>query len=188
MKSTVSAAFCLLMLTFANPSYAVGLDIKGKVQLEIKDRNVSLYVENVCNYDETSKSGTLSLQVWATLEPYTGAAIDGEQIVLYQNIDTLEGGWCYPDMNRKEPYISPVAGDYYINVILAMWNGIEFVPYDWVSFPNIYALRTINDIITAETTARDDTPYSPPPPPETSDSGGGGCFINTLGPMGGLFR
>jgi hypothetical protein len=96
----------------------------------------TLNVERIANYRPTgTTSNALSLQLWATSSEYISGTLFGYKLVEIP-IGTSMGGYSYSNISFTGVLTAPPSGNYNMVMVLAEWNGFEYIIVDWGNFPN----------------------------------------------------
>lgn len=134
------------------PVLATGVgSLVGNVAYQEQGSNLEILVDQIVN-NSSMTSGTLRVEVWATLAPYDGTAQSGFRLGYYQLPDPLGPGQSVSNIDQIVPYTAPPAGVYYIDVLLTEFDGTQ---YDITDF------RTSDTTVTA-------APATTPPPAQAA--------------------
>ncbi len=111
------------------------LSLNGKCAYNIENETIHLDVEEIANNRNSGNtSGTLSLEMWALSEPYTGGGFTGYQVASME-VGELNGQHrlnnCHYAMNIR----TPGEGQWYLTLMLREWENGAYVTRDFVSFP-----------------------------------------------------
>ena len=73
------------------------------------------------SHTRTSPTGSLSLEVWASTQPYTGGRIQGFKLGEVKK-DPLKAGFVYSDVKNTAKYKAPPPGTYFVTLLLCEFN------------------------------------------------------------------
>jgi len=102
---------------------------------------IVLTADRVANLAPSGTSGTLRLELWATLAPYSGTGgISGYRVATHQ-IGSLDGGAAYTGISSGSiPYSAPPAGTYSATMVVSEYTADDgndgFVLRDYLTFSN----------------------------------------------------
>lgn len=97
--------------------------MSGNVAYKVSGDEVTLWVERIENFNWFFTSGSLTLTLWATEEPYFSAG-KGYKLATYQ-IGTLNA-WTHTNLEVTTKFSPPPPGSYFITVVLTEWyNGAD---------------------------------------------------------------
>ena len=80
----------------------------------------------------TVTSGALQLQLWTSAAPYAGGALTGSEMASV-NLSALAPGASLNNLDRIVDYTPPPAGSDYTVLVLAEWNGTQYVVRDFIN-------------------------------------------------------
>ncbi|WP_143085112.1 hypothetical protein [Pseudoalteromonas denitrificans] len=109
-----------------------GIDMSGSFSYQINANTVSLSVDEIANNRSGGKSGTLSIELWATTAAYTGGEITGYKLADY-TYGQLTGGQYVTNINSGAISLStPPAGTYHISMIVEEYNNgiVDYGTFD----------------------------------------------------------
>jgi hypothetical protein len=89
-------------------------------------------VDGVANTGSGS-SGTLRLELWAFLSPYSGKSINGYLLGSYQFPQVLGANQYYSGITQSVPFTAPPAGTYYTSLLLEEYTGTNWFTQDYVT-------------------------------------------------------
>jgi competence ComEA-like helix-hairpin-helix protein len=113
--------------------------LDGAVRYTISESDVSLRADRVCNpRHHDNLSGSLSLDLFALSEPYTGGEVRGE-VVATAPLGQLAGQSLLENVDRTVPFSAPPAGQWHMVLVLREWTlAAGFVIRDFCSFAAPY--------------------------------------------------
>jgi hypothetical protein len=111
------------------------LRLEGTVSYLISGGFVNMTADRISNYS-SGRSGTISLELWATVTYPSGPSVTYYELGSYQ-MDPLDGGWYYYDVDVTVPYTPPPRGCYYITMAILEYQGFgEWTFTDLQTFAN----------------------------------------------------
>jgi hypothetical protein len=97
------------------------------------DEPVLLSADTIVN-EGAKRSGLLRMRLWATVNPYDGALLDG-YLLANKPLGKLKSGFQIQNYSRNAPFHHPPEGSYYITLTLEEKSGRGWFIRDWVNFP-----------------------------------------------------
>ncbi|TNC93017.1 MAG: hypothetical protein CSH36_01555 [Thalassolituus sp.] len=111
------------------------LSLSGTSTYHIEDETLHVEVEEIANLRSTGNtSGTLSLEMWALSEPYSGGDFRGYQVGATE-IGELSGQHHLNNCRFTMPIRTPAEGQWYLVLMLREWENGAYVTRDHISFP-----------------------------------------------------
>jgi len=116
------------------------LSLAGHCGYRVNNDRVIVTVDEIANHrDFGNVSGTLSIELWALKQPYArgqfnGIALAGTSIGEVLGQHYLSN--CHYDLLFEEP----VAGTWYLTLMLREWTEVGYVTRDYVNFPVPYVV------------------------------------------------
>ena len=110
--------------------------MSGDLSYERSGSLMTLEVERIENHDPIlpfSRSGTLTIQLWATSSPYYGGYLSG-YLLAQAEIGRIRGGRFLSHVRRTVSFSSPPQGTYWIVMVLAEWQGFAYETIDYLRF------------------------------------------------------
>jgi len=107
-------------------------------------------IENPRSADNLS--GTLNLELWAVEAPYAGGAFQGLQIA-QATLGSLAGEQRLDNLNIRVPAHLPVAGRWYLVLMLREWSADGFVTRDYTAFAQPYEVMAAAPVVEASAPA-----------------------------------
>ena len=104
-------------LNAQNPSGSWGYKIDGKY--------ITLYGDKIQNQNNSGRTGTLKVAIYATNYPYRGNYLNGYKLFEYQ-LDPLDAGTYYYDVSKTGWCTYPPSGSYSLTIVL-----LEYISYDY---------------------------------------------------------
>ncbi len=89
----------------------------------------------------SNTSGTLSLELWALSEPYTGGMFQGQPLagIVLGRLDG-QSGW--ENASYTLNYAPPPTGSWHATVMLREWTGASYTTRDYRNLPEFFARNT----------------------------------------------
>jgi hypothetical protein len=107
--------------------------ITGAWSWEFVNQGASISI-NTSLIDNTSKenaTGTMQVQLWATVTPYAGGNISGKVIGSYK-LDGIKPGQYYQNLRKVVDYTGPATkGTYFITLALTEFRNGSYFIVDW---------------------------------------------------------
>jgi hypothetical protein len=95
----------------------------------------TLNVEQITNYRPVgTTSNALSLRLYATSSEYISGTLVGYKLVEIP-LGASMGGYVYNKISVTGVLAAPPNGNYNMVMVLAEWNGFEYIIVDWGNFP-----------------------------------------------------
>ena len=111
------------------------LSLNGVCRYHIDGHLLCMDVEEIANNrNGDNTSGSLSLEVWALAQPYSGGDFSGYQLASVA-LGALQGQSCFRQQQFAQPLQSPVEGSWYLVMMLREWGGSSFITRDFINFP-----------------------------------------------------
>jgi hypothetical protein len=142
---------CILVLFFVlffGSVHAQEIDMSGAVGFTRLGSYVTLSAERITNNRSFFlNSGDLELQLWATLLPYKGGFLYGQKMAAV-SLGSLWGGNYFFNVTRTIPFFEPIAGSYYVTLVLAEKQYFSYKTIDWSTFRQIQTFGVSNIVLT----------------------------------------
>jgi competence ComEA-like helix-hairpin-helix protein len=101
---------------FHNPRF------EGAVAYGIEGDEVLISAESVLNpRSEGNTSGSLTLELWASSEPYVSGAPRGHRLAGAE-LGSIYGQYVLPDVARRTAFAAPPPGQWYVALLLREWT------------------------------------------------------------------
>lgn len=98
------------------------LKLSGLIRVQVDTDSVEVEVSAIKNREQSGKSGSLKLAVYATKEPYKSGTISGTKI--YESrIEQLRAGYTRNIKLKGAMLKKPMEGRYYVTVLLLEYDG-----------------------------------------------------------------
>jgi len=111
------------------------LSLNGTCAYHIENENIHVEVEEIANNRDTGNtSGTLSLEMWALPQPYSGGDFTGYQVAATA-LGELSGQHRMNGCQYAMRIQTPAEGQWYLVLMLREWENGGYVTRDFVSFP-----------------------------------------------------
>ena len=111
------------------------LALTGVCKYHIDHETLHIDVEQITNNRAAgTRSGSLSLEMWALAEPYTGGDFRGYQLAAMA-LGELEGQRYFGHTHYSMALRSPAEGSWYLVLMLREWDCGSYVTRDFISFP-----------------------------------------------------
>lgn len=195
--STMSRVFFLfvsaLVFLFSAESALADFNVKicGETTYKIEFTEAIVRVTKIQNFEPGGKSGSLSLVLWATTEPYKGGDTLTGTVFFDYNIGQIDGGkYLSPTGPYAVPYEPPPPGNYYVTLALNEYTTEGLRMRDYLTYDQVVALGNVNDTYSESK----NNGCNPLPPDDqgsgpamdnerewaSETSGGSGCFFSSL--------
>ena len=103
----------------------------GNWGYKIEKNQITVYGDEINNYNNGGRSGTLKVAIYATNYPYNGGSINGYKLYEYQ-LDPLDAGYLYSDISNTGWCTYPPSGNYSLTILLLEYN-FDYEIVDYVS-------------------------------------------------------
>ncbi|WP_430460233.1 ComEA family DNA-binding protein [Thalassolituus sp. LLYu03] len=114
------------------------LRLDGGCGYRIHDDRVVVNIGRILSdRDDANLSGTLSIELWALHQPYSGGGFRGMALA-GTRIGELLGGHMLTNCEYDLIFQAPPAGLWHLCLMLREWNGCFFETVDYVNFAHIY--------------------------------------------------
>jgi hypothetical protein len=135
---SLALRWCLLAGLMAAPfaGKAANVLFEGEIGYDQIDDVVTLTADTVVNYDRSGKSGTLRMQLWATLSPYYSGRIKG-YVMGTTVLGRLSGGWEFYDIYEEVSFVSPPPGFYYVTMTVEEYTRSGWIIRDSIDLDTI---------------------------------------------------
>lgn len=141
MKLLSSKLFLLVALVFADAARAQDLDLIGNVRWLRSGPRVRIEVAQIHNYRESGTSGSLRLQIWATVDPYDPSTNITGYVIGTANLRPLAAGADFFNVVKRAGYRRPPAGYYFTTVTLEeRYSGGSWLIIDSENFAGVVNL------------------------------------------------
>ncbi|MEX0323862.1 MAG: hypothetical protein AB3N63_17010 [Puniceicoccaceae bacterium] len=116
-----------------------GIKFVGSSEFEFTGDSVALEVESISNFNpQGSTSGSLQIELWAGLQPFTGTEFTGWQVAT-ASLGTIGGGLATTTITGTVSIKNlPPLGVYYMTMFLTEWNGSNYASIDYIRFTEIW--------------------------------------------------
>lgn len=120
---------------FANRQLFSQPRLQGRVDCQLHDTGVSLYIDAIANPREfDNRSGSLSLELWALNAPYQGGAFSGFRLAGTE-LGTLDGQCEWRDCNFNLDLAQPPVGEWALVLMLREWTLAGYITRDYRQLP-----------------------------------------------------
>ncbi len=139
IKISRKISFIIFTLTF----FSVDLfsqNLSGTWGYKIEGNYINLYGDKIENQNNSGRSGTLKIAIWATSFPYTGGYINGYNLFEYQ-LDPLDSRTYYYDISKTGWCTYPPNGSYSLTILLLEYISYDFKIVDYITmngYTNFY--------------------------------------------------
>lgn len=117
------------------------LKINGVCGYAINADRIALEIAEISSYrDFSDLSGTLSVEVWALIQPYAGGQFWGEPLA-GTTIGEVQGQHLLQNCHYDLCFNQPTEGTWYLTLMLREWTGEGFVTRDFINFPTPYVVQ-----------------------------------------------
>ncbi len=117
------------------------LEIEGNGSWRISGTSIDISADKISNNRTGGTSGSLRLQIWATLSPYSGGLLTGYSIGT-RTLTTLQGGSYYSNVSGYVSYQAPPVGTYYTVMTLEEYGSGGYNIVDYLTFSGTSNLGT----------------------------------------------
>jgi hypothetical protein len=123
------------------PALAGGINIEGSVFYSLGATTGYFTADRVANHRPSGTSGTLRLELWATMSPPGSGTVFGYQLAI-DSLGTLPAGYNFSNINSGTfTYTQPPAGCYYMSLLLTEFDGTGYPYIDYALFSNLVTFR-----------------------------------------------
>ncbi|MGB1091342.1 MAG: hypothetical protein ACPGYX_04400, partial [Oceanobacter sp.] len=120
--------------------YVDGLSLQGNCGYRIEESRVYVTVESInSNRDFDNLSGSLTLELWATRQPFDGVNLDGE-VAAETALEPLQGQHFLPACEYDLDFNEPATGNWYMSLVLREWTEEGYQVRDFVNFEVPYVV------------------------------------------------
>jgi hypothetical protein len=124
----------------AGGAYYRDEQIVGLTAWRITGSTLNLTVAQVNNICDLGASGSLRLDLWATVTPYSGGSIVGYRLGSVP-LNPLVGGYVYNNINETVAYSQPPIGSYYVTLTLSEYHNGSYVIVDYLNYANLLVVE-----------------------------------------------
>lgn len=126
-----------------NPS----LQFNGNCGFNIDNNRVEINIDSISNQRFSDDvSGTISIELWATKQPYQGGEFDGV-VLAGTTIGEIMGQHFVPDCRYDLLFNEPPAGTWNLVLMLREWNGNSYETRDFVNFATPYTANWVPTVV-----------------------------------------
>jgi hypothetical protein len=100
-------------------------NLSGTWGYKIDGNYVNLYGDKIENQNNSGRTGTLKIAIWATSFPYSGGYINGYNLSEFK-LDPLHSREYYYDISKTGWCTYPPNGTYSLTILL-----LEYISYDY---------------------------------------------------------
>jgi len=99
---------------------------------EIDGKYITLYGDEIENQNNSGRTGTLKVAIYATDYPYSGGYLNGYLLYEYE-LDPLDSGYYYSDVSRTGWCTYPPSGSYSLSIVLLEYQqSYEYKIVDYI--------------------------------------------------------
>ena len=161
-------------------SVANGLVMEGNISFNKPSGSsvVTLSVETITNNSGSRSTGTLRLELWATLSrPSRGGSLSGYRLAVGPQLSPLQPNFHYSNVVQTTSFSAPPDGTYWMTVILAEFDSNNCSQSDFFCVSDSLTFSSQNTFGNA--------PPPPPPPPPQLTSGSTAKTLASRGTVSG---
>jgi hypothetical protein len=119
---------------FSQPESFTLPSLRGDINCRYIKNEVHLDIARIENPRDTANvSGTLSLELWALSQPYTGGSFEGHPLA-GAILGRLTGQQSWSDLSYDLNYAAPPAGRWHVVLMLREWTGFGYTTRDYYNF------------------------------------------------------
>lgn len=143
-------------VTFAQTQQFPSLALEGAVDVQLRDDQAAVSVARVRNLRQPELlSGSISIELWATKEPYSGGKPEGHWLG-GMNLGQLLGQNSFESLQFNLEQLQRPEGGWAMSLLLREWNGFEMITRDYRALPPLLA-STVVSLADAKAEAKIDT-------------------------------
>lgn len=116
--------FPLLSINAQNLSGSWGYQINGK--------QITLYGDKIENQNNSGRTGTLKVAIYATNYAYSGGYLNGYLLYEYQ-LDPLDAGYYYTNISNTGWCTYPPSGVYSLTILLLEYTYSDYQIVDYIT-------------------------------------------------------
>ena len=121
--------FLLLIIPFVSIN---SQNLSGTWGYEIDGKYITLYGDEIENQNNSGRTGTLKVAIYATDYPYSGGYLNGYLLYEYE-LDPLDSGYYYSDVSRTGWCTYPPSGSYSLSIVLLEYQqSYEYKIVDYI--------------------------------------------------------
>lgn len=123
--------FGLLLVVFVNVELSAQ-NFSGSWGYSIDGKQITLYGDQISNQNNSGRSGTLKVAVYATNYPYNGGYLNGYKLYESQ-LDPLDAGYYYSDISKTGWCTYPPRGSYSLTILLLEYTYGDYEIVDYIT-------------------------------------------------------
>ena len=100
-------------------------NLSGSWGYKIDGKYITLYGDKIQNQNNSGRSGTLKVAIYATNYPYNGSYLNGYKLFEYK-LDPLDSQSYYYNVSKTGWCTYPPSGSYSLSIVL-----LEYISYDY---------------------------------------------------------
>tara|TARA_Y100000766_G_C18772236_1_gene538903 strand:- start:218 stop:631 length:414 start_codon:yes stop_codon:yes gene_type:complete len=100
-------------------------NLSGSWGYKIDKNYITVYGDKIQNQNNSGRTGTLKVAIYATSYPYRGGYLNGYKLYEYK-LDPLDSGTYYYDISKTGWCTYPPNGTYSLTIVL-----LEYISYDY---------------------------------------------------------
>lgn len=152
------------LVSFSRPERFVQPQLVGSITSAFSQNEVSLSLDRIENpRDPANVSGTLSLELWALSEPYTGGTFQGLPLA-GTILGRLSGQEAWSNAVYALHYAPPTPGRWQVAVMLREWTGSSYTTRDFRNLAEPLVIATSPAVPPVEPAPAKPAASLPPPP------------------------
>ena len=107
-------------------------NFSGNWGYKIDGKYITVYGDEIMNQNNSGRTGTLKVAVYATSYPYSGGYLNGYKLYEYQ-LDPLDSGYYYSDISKTGWCTYPPDGSYSLTILLLEYSYYDYEIVDYVT-------------------------------------------------------
>jgi DNA uptake protein ComE-like DNA-binding protein len=139
-------------MMYANPIGSAGhmeteLSLTGNCGYSLEHGRVVVTIDEITNRRSAENlSGTLSIELWALNQPYSGGGFSGEALA-GTRIGELAGQHLLANCRYDLLFDEAPAGTWHLVLMLREWDGVGYVTRDYVNFAIPYVVASRSAVV-----------------------------------------
>ena len=121
--------FLLLIIPFVSIN---SQNLSGTWGYEIDGKYITLYGDEIQNQNNSGRTGTLKVAIYATNYPYSGGYLNGYLLFEYQ-LDPLYSGYVYSNVSDTGWCTYPPTGSYSMTIVLLEYQSYDYQIVDYIT-------------------------------------------------------
>ena len=123
----------LILILLFTPFFSVnGQNLSGTWGYKIDGNYITLYGDEIQNQNNSGRTGTLKVAIYATNYPYSGGYLNGYKLFEYQ-LEPLYSGYLYSDVSETGWCTYPPSGSYSLTIALLEYQSYDYQIIDYIT-------------------------------------------------------